>query len=170
MVHLLVFALISISVFHVLKLVLLSLLFSGQLWGSTKYPFAKCFSKMKSFLQATGHSSLEVYILIVVPPVSYTPLRMKVILRLSYAISCNGLSWTSCLRWWPSFTGIVVLLRVWQEKGTKRNLLLSWAADRNRADIGKVKETGLLVWQVGAWTQTDSNNLIQTGELRLIWF
>jgi hypothetical protein len=40
-------------------------------------------------------------------------------------------------------------LKVWQEKGTKRNLLLCWAADRQRADTGKVMETGLLAWQAG---------------------
>ena len=58
------------------------------------------FFENKSFLQATGHSSPWSLYFIVVPKSNegeYTPLRMKVILRLSYAyaILCNGLSWTS---------------------------------------------------------------------------
>lgn len=35
-----------------------------------------------------------------------------------------------------------------KEKGTKRNLLLCWAADRQRADTGNVKETELLALHV----------------------
>lgn len=46
------FALIFIYEFHVFKLVLFTIL-SGQLRGSTKYPFAKLISQMKSSLPAS---------------------------------------------------------------------------------------------------------------------